>query len=159
MSTKRTYQPSKLVRKRRHGFRARMATVGGRRVINNRRAKGRKILTAQISVSNSSYESIKLSSEFKRVTTSGVKFVTPFFIAFSLNLQNTQTKLGIIASRKVGGAVKRNRSKRVLRALFSENQQLLKNISIVLIARGSILNAKYEEIKKWMSNFMMKIKK
>ncbi len=110
-------------------------------------------------MSNSSYESIKLSSEFKRVTTSGVKFVTPFFIAFSLNLQNTQTKLGIIASRKVGGAVKRNRSKRVLRALFSENQQLLKNISIVLIARGSILNAKYEEIKKWMSNFMMKIKK
>jgi len=43
---KRTFQPSNLVRARRHGFRTRMATPGGRNVIRARRARGRSKLSA-----------------------------------------------------------------------------------------------------------------
>ncbi len=41
---KRTWQPKKLKRKRTHGFRARMKSATGRKILNARRAKGRKEL-------------------------------------------------------------------------------------------------------------------
>jgi len=63
-------------------------------------------------------------------------------------LKGREDKVGFVASKKVGNAVHRNRAKRLLRAHFIENIDLIDSGSYVLVAKPDILNHNFLEIKK-----------
>jgi len=118
---KRTYQPKIVRRKRTHGFRLRSATPGGRRILANRRRKGRKRLTVWGMGGNTfrKSERLRFRSQFAKTLEEGQKkrvgaFCTVFYIPNNLN----RVRLGIIASKKIGNAVSRNRAKRRIREVF-----------------------------------------
>ena len=71
---------------------------------------------------------------------------TPYFVLFYQ--KNDVEKVGFVASKKIGNAVHRNRAKRLLRAHFIENIDLLSSGSYVLVAKPDLLSNSFLETKK-----------
>jgi len=71
---------------------------------------------------------------------------TPYFVIFYKKTE--EYKVGFVASKKVGNAVHRNRAKRLLRAHFIENIDLLSEGSYVLVAKPALLTESFLEIRK-----------
>ncbi len=69
-----------------------------------------------------------------------------------------QINVAFVTSKKVGNAVKRNKARRRLRALFLEFEPLLKNGNYILVAKNEIENRDYITIKKDFKWTMNKLK-
>ena len=57
-------------------------------------------------------------------------------------------RVGVVASRRVGDAIRRNRAKRRLREVFRKNKPASIAADVVLIARGAIIEASFEEMER-----------
>lgn len=71
---------------------------------------------------------------------------TPYFVLFFK--KNEAYKVGFVASKKIGNAVHRNRAKRLLRAHFIENIDLLSQGSYVLVAKPALIKENYSVTRK-----------
>jgi ribonuclease P protein component len=70
----------------------------------------------------------------------------PYFVLFFK--KDDIYKVGFVASKKIGNAVHRNRAKRLLRAHFIENINLIGSGSYILVAKPDLLSQNFLETKK-----------
>ncbi|MBD3791048.1 MAG: ribonuclease P protein component [Campylobacterales bacterium] len=90
---------------------------------------------------------MKTSKEFFGVYhRSNCSWHTPYFVLFFKKEEGY--KVGFVASKKIGNAVQRNRAKRLLRAHFIENIDLLVSGSYALVAKPGILEADFKKTSK-----------
>jgi len=89
------------------------------------------------------------STDFKRVRRSGRSYAHPLIVLIAIPNNEKALRIGIAAGRSVGNAVKRNRSKRLLRAsVHAILGEMSPGWDIVILARQSLSSATYLQIKE-----------
>ena len=95
------------------------------------------------------------SSDFKRVRRSGKSFAHPFVVLLVHGSESSKARVGVTAGRSVGGAVHRNRAKRLLRESM---RPLLPDLQpgwdLILIARPALLSASLAEIQQVLKDLL-----
>ena len=168
---KMTFQPKKRSRSKVHGFRARMSSKGGRKVLASRRAKGRKQLSAQAADTvvysfmpeiMSQFVSLKKREDFARVYRWGRSYGNRYLVMYvyerdrnqspdpNLNREDPgdENRIGISVSRKVGNSVVRHRIKRLIRESFRVRwDEWEPGHDIVVVVRREAKNKDYHTIE------------
>ncbi len=91
---------------------------------------------------------LRRRSEFLRAQEGGRKIHTDSFLVFVLpQTEPGATRMGVTASRKVGGAVQRNRVKRLVREAFRRHRLLFpQGLDIVFVAKKNAVDADYDQV-------------
>ena len=92
---------------------------------------------------------LRRKADFDTVYAKGRRVPGRFFIGYYLLHESGPLRFGVVASRRVGGAIRRNRAKRRLREVFRRNEpREAVAADVVLIARNAIIEASFQDIER-----------
>ena len=98
---------------------------------------------------------IKENYVFRRSYRRGKELVSPYFVIYATPNRRVMPRLGITVGKKLGGAVKRNRAKRVITAAFRQCLPYIKpNYDFIIVARTRILDVKSTVVADSMLKLM-----
>ena len=88
--------------------------------------------------------------DFIRIRQQGERLAQGCLVAnWSLLPEGARPKLGVVTSRKIGGAVQRTRARRLLRESFRLHQhELARPVELILVARNSIAGKQFADVEK-----------
>lgn len=91
---------------------------------------------------------LKKSDDFKRVRRNGKSYAHPLVVLVALPNETGRLQIGVTASRSLGGAVQRNRARRLLReALRPRLSEIKPGWDLILIARQPLLAASFQALQ------------
>ena len=95
--------------------------------------------------------SICRNNDFRRLYAKGKSFVSPLVVVYVKKNRNQGLRVGITTSKKIGNAVLRNRSRRVIREAFRELSPRVKSgYDLVFVARGRTPHVKSTDVRRHM---------
>lgn len=96
-------------------------------------------------------KTLKENKNFRRLYYSGKSQASPALVTYVSKSRYKGVRFGITTSKKIGNAVKRNRSKRVIRAAFSQLESRINgNWDIVFVARSKTPDVKMQQVLEQM---------
>lgn len=95
------------------------------------------------------------STDFKRVRRTGKSYAHPFVVLVVQTSEAPRVRVGVTAGRSVGGAVQRNKAKRLLReAMRPLLPQLIPGWDLILIARPALILSTLQEIRQALTSLL-----
>jgi len=102
--------------------------------------------------------SLKQNHEFRRMYNKGKNAVSPYFVIYCRRNGRKENRLGITTGVKLGNAVKRNRARRRIRALYrTHERELLTGYDVVIVARTRVIFGRYAELERSFCQLVKKL--